>query len=142
MHKLSTSANNPIPHNYGTVYRTNFTFLMNVSFPTSYKSNPKSKRIVLLQENWNEKIIREIFEVAFDQFKFLNLIVVVKDRNSTQNEYTKACAYSPFKVDGDKLFCRTLNETNVKLVITEIIHFMNNRYKNFYGYPLKVIYHF
>lgn len=140
LHKLSTSANNPIPQNFGSIYHTNFSFFTTVTFPSTYKNNPKTKISVILRST-NETTIRKLFDLGFRQYKYLEIIAININstmKNGRDIENITAFAYNPFRVDGDKLNRRVLNETNVDAEMKSIAQFMKKRYENFFGHPLKV----
>lgn len=95
--------------------------------------NPKARILVLLKEN-DENTITNLFEIAFNQFKFLDIVVLTQ----VKHEVSKICAYNPFQIEEDKLFCKFLNKTNVDLNLIEIATYMESRYNNFHRYPLKI----
>lgn len=138
---MSTSANNPIPLNFGSIYRSNYTYFMNVMLPWAYAHNPKTRVSAVLSES-NETLIRTLFEIAFSQYKYLDIITIntnVTVQNNKTIENVTACAYNPFLKIGDKLHCRVLNETNASTEISLLWEYMRKRFENFYGHPLKVL---
>lgn len=114
---------------------------MNTTFPSTYKNNPKTKISAILRST-NETTIRKLFELGFRRYKYLEIIIININytvESGREIENITAFAYNPFKVGGDKMHCRILNETNVDAEMKSLARYMKKRYENFFGHPLKVL---